>query len=368
MKPLTRILIVYSSKPPIIDYLASAFQRVGIVTDRLYADQNTWFDKWVIRRINKQLHNLKVLPKNRDLFAHHPLAHKNFRSANLAQKVVEFKPDLVFLIRGISFNTDTLEGISPLFGWWIEKEERVEEALREIGLFDWYFFMNRSCVDIAEQRGHHNVSYLGHAVDPEVFRPIPGSEKRFDLCFVGNWSPKRQEFIEAALRVTPNIAVYGGKWIKKNLTRPSVLRCIKGRYIEGEELTRLYNQSKVVLNVTNWGKGEGAKRSGMNMRVMEVPATGAFLLTDGSRELEDFLSPGHHIAVYEGKSEFLSQLEYYLGHDAAREEIAQCGMAHVCRHYSYDTVVQSIIQAFGNLPLQSLQQDNQGICDAQFNS
>lgn len=179
MKPLNRILIVYSSKPPIVDYLAAAFQRAGIVTDRVYADQNTRFDQWVIRRINKQLHNFKLLAKNRDLFTDHPLAHKNFRSKRLAEKATEFKPDLTLLIRGISFNKEALEGISPLFGWWIEKEERVEEALREIGLFDWYFFMNRSCVDIAEQRGHHNVSYLGHAVDPEVFRPHSNQPEAF---------------------------------------------------------------------------------------------------------------------------------------------------------------------------------------------
>ena len=37
------------------------------------------------------------------------------------------------------------------------------------------------------------------------------------------------------------------------------------------------------MNITNWGLGEGAKRSGMTMRVLEVPATGAFLLTDGSQ-------------------------------------------------------------------------------------
>lgn len=181
---------------------------------------------------------------------------------------------------------------------------------------------------------------------------------------MGNWSPKRQEFIEAALEVTPNIAIYGGKWFKKNLTRPSIFRCIKGNYIEGEELVRLYNQSKVVLNVTNWGKGEGVKRSGMNMRVMEVPATGAFLLTDSSRELEDFLSPGRHIAVYEDKNEFLRQLAYYLDHDAERKQIAQCGMEHVCRHYSYDTVVKDIIQTFLNLPQAgSGRLDNQSIAD-----
>ena len=355
MKSLTRILIVYSSKPPIIDYLASAFQRAGILTDRLYSDQNAWFDQWVIRRINKQLHNLKILPKSRELFANHPLAHKNFRSANLAKKVAEFKPDLVFLIRGIAFNTDTLEGISPLFGWWIEREERMEEAFRESHLFDWYFFMNRSCVEAARQRGNKHVSYLGHAVDPEAFHPILNCQKKYDLCFVGGWSPKRQQFIEEALEVTPNIAIYGGKWLKKNLARPDLLRCIKGSYIEGEKLVRLYNESKIVLNITNWGAGEGSKRSGMNMRVVEVPATGAFLLTDGSHELEDFFSPGHHIAVYEGKQDLLRKIEYYLRHDTEREQIAKQGMEHVQTHYSYDFVVLEITQRFENLSIASQQ-------------
>ena len=104
------------------------------------------------------------------------------------------------------------------------------------------------------------------------------------------------------------------------------------------------------------------------MRVMEVPATGTFLLTDGSRELEEFFSPGQHLAVYRDKKNLADQIAYYLLHETEREQIAQSGMEYVRRHYSYDTVVQNIIQTFGNLPLQSRRQDNQGIGDTQFNS
>ena len=226
---LDRVLIVYSQKPPIIDYLESAFSRCGITASHVYSNKSTWFDKWIIHPINKQMHNFRVLTKNQNLFEHHPLAHKNYRSASLAKKVAEFKADLVLLIRGLNFNTSTLEQISPLFGWWIESEERMEEAFRESHLFDWYFFMNRSSVDAARQRGINHVSYLGHSVDLDAFFTIPDCRKKFDICFVGGWTRKRQEFVEAALEITPDIAIYGSKPLKNNLLRPKILRRIKGR-------------------------------------------------------------------------------------------------------------------------------------------
>ena len=132
-----RVLLVYSEKQPIIRYLQNAFARAGIDTDCVLANKSTWFDKWVIHRSNKFLHNLRLLPKSESAFAGHPLAHKNFRSAELERKIETYAPDLVLLIRGISFNHAALKKAPCLFGWWIEREERVAEALAEFSLFDW---------------------------------------------------------------------------------------------------------------------------------------------------------------------------------------------------------------------------------------
>ena len=131
------MLLVYSEKQPIIRYLQNAFARAGIDTDCVLANKSTWFDKWVIHRSNKFLHNLRLLPKSESAFAGHPLAHKNFRSAELERKIETYAPDLVLLIRGISFNHAALKKAPCLFGWWIEREERVAEALAEFSLFDW---------------------------------------------------------------------------------------------------------------------------------------------------------------------------------------------------------------------------------------
>ena len=351
-KTLKKVLLVYSSKPPIMQYLASAFNRKGISTEIVYADVNHWFDRHIIHPANKILHNLRIIPKDKSVFSDHPLSHKNYRSFNLGRAYRQFNPDLVLIVRGIGFQNDVLNEIrrnTPLFCWWIEREERIEEALREINLFDWYFFINSSCVDMGIQKGFSNISLLHHSVDPDIFYPMANIDKETDICFVGNWSPKRQKVIETLLDVTDNIVIYGRKWIKKNFLNSRIKQCVRGKYIDGSALVTLYNKSRIVLNVTNWGFGEGKKRSGMNMRVLEVPATGAFLLTDGSRDMEAVVTPGKHIAVYESIEDCVRQAKYYLGNTAERETIAREGCLYMRTNYTYNDVVKTIIDTYNTL-------------------
>lgn len=345
---LKKILIVYSSRPPIIEYLENAFTRIGIESRRVFADDNTWFDRLVIHRINKLVHSFRLLPKDRELFRHHPLSHLHFRSENLARSYAEFRPDLVLLIRGLNFRTDVLVNTRPLFGWWVEHEGRINEALAEIRNFDAYFFMNESCVHAALDAGFAKASYLAHAVDPDAFCPLPGLQKKYDICFVGNWSIKRQTYIEAALKLTPNLALYGGKWLRKCWNKPAILKCWKGSYVEGEKLNHLYNMSRVVLNITNWGQGHGKGRSGMNMRVLEVPATGTFLLTDESMEMDAFLTPGIHVGVYQDLGDFSIRLKHFLENAMERETIAAAGLAHVRKTHTYDHVAREIVERYMN--------------------
>jgi len=354
-KILRKVLLVYSSKPPIMQYLASAFSRKGISAEMVYADANHWFDRYIIHPANKILHNFRIMPKDKSVFSDHPLSHKNYRSSNLWKTYKQFNPDLVLIIRGIGFQNNVLNEIrrnTPLFCWWIEKEERIEEALAEINLFDWYFFINSSCIDIGTEKGISDISLLHHSVDPDTFHPMDNIDKEIDICFVGNWSLKRQQVIEALLNVTDNIVIYGRKWVKKNFLNSKIRKCVEGKYIDGSALVKLYNKSRIVLNVTNWGFGEGKKRTGMNMRILEVPATGAFLLTDGSRDMEAVVTPGKHIAVYEGIEDCVNLAQYYLSNASEREAIAKEGCLHVRANYTYNDVVNRIIAAYNNLTVE----------------
>jgi spore maturation protein CgeB len=343
---LQRVLIAYTSKPPIIDYLTSAFARRGIEVRATFADDNTWFDRLVIHKINKLAHNFRVIPKSRNFFEDRPASHMNFRSARLRDAIAEFDPDLVFHIRGLGFRPWAFQGARRKFAWWVESDERVNEALGEVPWFDRYFFINSASVEAARRAGYAYASYLPHAVDASVFRPLPGVPKDIDFAFVGLWSERREQFLKAALDASQNGAVYGPKWRVKTFRDPRFRRIVKGRYIAGEPLVRLYNRAKVVLNITTWGSNQDHRRSGMTMRLFEAPATGSLLLTDESAELSRAVTPGVHVDTFSDVDDFRRKLRYYLDHASERQRIAMEGMRHVRVHHSYDSMVDSILAAY----------------------
>lgn len=343
---LRRVLIAYTSRPPIVEYLSAAFARRGIEARGVFADENSWFDRIVIHWVNKLAHNFRILPKSRNLFEDHPAAHINYRSARLRSAIAGWAPDLVFLIRGLGYRPWALEGARRKFGWWVEADERIAEALHEVPQFDRFFFINSASVEAARRAGYGHCAYLPHAVDPTVFRPLPGVAKSVDFAFVGLWSEKRQRYLEAALEVSRNGAVYGPKWWRKTYRDARFRRIVKGRYIGGEALVRLYNRAKIVINVTEWGAGDGARRSGMTMRLFEVPACRTLLLTDRSAEIDAAVTPGEHVVTFTEVDDFQRQLRHHLAADAERERIAARGMDHVRSLHNYDRMVDTLISAY----------------------
>ncbi len=347
--PLKRILIVTNLR--IIRSLQKAFSKYNVEAYDFNPDINHWFDRYLIHNINKTAHNFRILPKNRVFFNNHPLSHLHFRSRMLLGEVEQVKPDLVLIIRGIRITEDIMREIkkrAALFGWWVEGEDRVEEPLKEIGLFDHYFFISSSCVDESRKRGFHKTSLLRHSVDPDIFHPMECA-KRYDWSFVGNWSSKRQKFIERALAVSGSGAVYGPRWLKKNLFKPSVLKTIKGKYIKGDKLIRLYSETRVVLNISQWNMAEGKKQTGENMRILEVPACKAALLTEDSEALSAIVTPQKHVAAFDGLDDFERKLAYYIEHENEALKIAEEGFKYVITKYSYEDVAKTLIERYNAL-------------------
>ena len=63
----------------------------------------------------------------------------------------------------------------------------------------------------------------------------------------------------------------------------------------------------------------------MTQRVVEVPASGAFLLTNNDAELRRLYVTGEEVAVCDGPDELRAKCEYYLAHADEREAIAARG-------------------------------------------
>lgn len=105
------------------------------------------------------------------------------------------------------------------------------------------------------------------------------------------------------------------------------------------ELGRRYGQAKIGFNYSI--------RHDINMRMFEVMAAGAMLLTNRLPH-EDLarlgLRDGQHYTTYGDPRELWRQMEYYLSHDEERRAIAAAGRQHVHQHHTYRHRLRRILE------------------------
>lgn len=108
-----------------------------------------------------------------------------------------------------------------------------------------------------------------------------------------------------------------------------------------EELPDFYPQSEVNFNCTSV-----QMKGAVNQRVFDVPAAGAFLLTDRRAQLELLFEPGREVAVYGSPDEVPELLERYLADRPARERLAAAGRARVLAEHTYGHRLRALLAAF----------------------
>lgn len=344
--PPRRVLIVwYSPQPPLAESLAHAFARRGAAT-RVFLSWpcNTLYDRYIIHTINHFAHNLRLTPKSVNLFEGHPKSHKEWRSRQLLLLARDFKPDLVVIAGVHRFKPEVLQELqqsTTVFFWFTESEKRFPEIAWELPFYDQIYLISSESLERAQKEGFANVSLLQHAVDPSLFRPLE-LPQTLDWCFVGQWHERRQKYVEGLAKVSENFVIYGTRWRKHNYFKPSIFLRIRGTGIWGEEVVRLYNQTRVVLNISVWGdEAQGGK--GVNMRLLEVPACRTCLLTDFSRDADKLLTAGEEFVSAANLEEMQEKLAGLLAHPEERLRIAQAGYEKARQVRNYDDLVNQLL-------------------------
>ena len=97
-------------------------------------------------------------------------------------------------------------------------------------------------------------------------------------------------------------------------------------------LAAYFQASAVNLNITS-----AQMKTGLNQRVFDVPAAGAFLLTDRREQLFDLFEEGREVAAYQNPDEAAELAAWFADRPAARQKIARAARdrilgAHLYRH------------------------------------
>jgi spore maturation protein CgeB len=147
------------------------------------------------------------------------------------------------------------------------------------------------------------------AVDPELYYPEPSARRRWDLGYLGTYSPDRQPLLEK-LMLEParrwgegRFVVAGPQYPESVQWPPNVHRV---HHLPPAEHCRFYNEQAFTLNITR----ADMIRAGYSpsVRLFEAAACGVPVVSDHWEGLDTFFAAGSEIVVARGGEDVLRVL------------------------------------------------------------
>lgn len=255
----------------------------------------------------------------------HRLDYRSLRQ-RLCPKLMETPTfDAFFLQRGDYFPVSALRSIdSPKLFWDTELPTAWHDHSRIVrsDLFDHLFFWTDYILELYASRGWvrpENCSLLTGAFDPRLHRPLEQIKKNIDVLFVGSITSRRRRVLE-----------FLGKDFK--VEAPSAF---------GEDLIRLINRAKIVLNIHAYDYVT------IETRVFEVLGCKAFLLSEVLPPESPFGED--EVVQFQGVREARDKIGYYLTHSAERQAVAERGHLAASTGHTYAHRAKHIVNVMDQL-------------------
>lgn len=279
--------------------------------------------------------------ESRAKFASMPIVRKLERNrlkelvnGKLVDTAVQLKLDVLFVFKGELITPETLERIRKatnaiLCNWNpdnpFNKVNSTKDLIRSIPVYDVHLTWGKFLIPELRRVGAKRVEYLPFGYDARLHYPVNVSDEegRFygsDVVFIGTWEKEREEMLRYITDF--DLGIWGNSW--ERTTIPTVRRCVRSKARYGEEMSKICNASKIVLNFIRKQNGNAH-----NMRTFEVPACGGFMLTTRTQEQVEFFGENGGVACFDGVDDLREKIQYYLTHEEERKRIAQCGAEKV---------------------------------------
>lgn len=247
-----------------------------------------------------------------------------------------FAPHLFFVFKGRHVRAATIRAIQRTGAVAINVYPDVSVVAhgrhipRAMPAYDWVFQTKTfGLVDLERLLGVRHASFLPPSYDPEVHRPIDLDDENrrtysCDVSFIGTSSPKKRVLLEAVCRALPSITlrIWGRLWDDA----PAVLQPhVQGRGVLGLEFAKAMVASRINLAILSEARRGSSAGDQITARTFHIPATGAFMLHERTRELLQYFHDGRECASFATPAELVQKIEHFLAHDAERRAIAAAG-------------------------------------------
>jgi len=227
------------------------------------------------------------------------------------------------------------ESAHPLFPIGLEKSEVptvcfhpdtyafTERRIRWSSVFDQVVVFHPGYVERFAKAGHPGAVLLPHAVRREYFDG-PELEREFEVGWVGQTAgPFYQARAEWLAKLAQEFRT--NDWARSYTV---------------QEVAETYRRSKIVANI-----GRDDFPQDANLRVFEVLASGALLLTSLPSELEQLgFREGEHFVGYRDHRDISELVRRYLEDEPSRMRIATAARELVLREHTYDRRAELLLQ------------------------
>ena len=258
----------------------------------------------------------------------------------LGQKIIQMckrlRPDVVMDLNGFYLNEDTIDKLRKKCLVFAKMEDRLAffpqfYKVEKFKHYDVVYTYSEEDKDIFNENGANGVFFSAKG-DLYHYRSL-GINRDIDIAFVGSMYPakdygERYDLLKKLAKDFPNLKIYVGgkcapmrrpclffKWLFNKRYRQVFIN----KNISLEECNRIYNKSKICLNIER--NNTGNIWSG---RLVNIFLTNTFVLVQNDNDNLRNTFKGGYVA-FDNYPSLKRHIQYYLAHEQERVAIAQKG-------------------------------------------
>jgi len=313
------------------------------VSAELFAAQNFFYDYYKKSLVNKLKFKTGISTVYREI------------NSKLIDKVNHFKPDLIWVFKGMEVLPSTLVHLkkksirtvnynpdNPFI--FSGKGSGNSNVTKSISLYDLHLTYNLSVKKKLQEEYHKPTFFLpfGFELSESLYHSCCEEREIGKICFLGNPDKKRADFIRRIADAGMSIDVFGNDW--SDFLKHARIKDFPPVY--GDEFWRTLRRYRVQLNLMRRHNDDSH-----NMRSFEVPGVGGIMLAPDTAEHRLFFKDGEEVFLFSSIDDCVTKANAILSLSNEQAAIIRSN-AHrrsISSGYAYKDRTGELLQYFQKL-------------------
>ncbi len=223
-------------------------------------------------------------------------------------------------------------------------DNRSRHFLQSIPIYD--LLVTTKPFELERYRAHHANSILlvlqgyGRQFVPRVPTESDLSCFSSDVCFIGHCESHYAARMKAVHKETKCIQIWGPRWPRYAQFHPWARPLVRGEGIWGDRYPLALSCAKIAVGLLSKLVPETT-----TTRTFEIPAIGMFMLAERTPDHLELFEEGEEAQFFADDDELRDKIRFYLGHDAARIQIAAAGRERCLKSgYSVEHQLRRVVE------------------------